>query len=272
MLAVARYHQTMALFFLGEIHELHRRSRGWFEDAEEREDRFLGSWLNAQLASYWVARDRPDTVRAMCEEATRLWAMLGDTGDFMISQACSEVLAACVLSKGDGGAIDQLETAMAWFDRSPLARVPFLVAQWHSARARTALACAELLPSGRARREALLGKAERSAEIAARPLAPTGRPVALPHYQSLALLVRAGLAATRGETELALERLDRALDRMGETPSYALRSAHARRARGLLLGGEEGEALVARTEADLRRMGVEEPARHARTVVPGFAP
>ncbi len=136
-------------------------------------------------------------------------------------------------------------------------------------RARTALACALLERPRRSRLEELLRKVEASITIAARPRGLGGRTFVLPHYHNLSVLLGAGLAAARGDTGSALRRLDRGLEQMSAAGNYSLLSAHARRARGILLGGAEGSALVEQAEADLRSKGVVDPARHARTVLPG---
>jgi len=37
-----------------------------------------------------------------------------------------------------------------------------------------------------------------------------------------------------------------------------------------MLGGAAGNALIEEAEADLASQGVADPARHARTILPGF--
>jgi hypothetical protein len=77
--------------------------------------------------------------------------------------------------------------------------------------------------------------------------------------------------AARGDAPSALGLLDRGLEELRAAGSYTLRSAHAQRAKGLLLGGTEGSTLLTRAEAELRRLGVADPARHARAILPGFS-
>lgn len=266
VLDVARYHQALALFLQGEVQDLDR-CWSWLEDAEDRNDVFLGSWLNVLLASQCLARGRVDTAREMCRRASRAFAV--DANDSIVL-AHGDVLAACDVDGGDASARDRLETALSWFDRSPFGVVPFLFCYVHCVRARTALACALLERPGRSRREELLREVEASIAIATRPRGLSDRTFVLPHYRNLSTLLGAGLAAARGDTASALRGLDRGLEQMSAAGNYSVLSAHARRARGVLLGGAEGETLVAQAEADLWSRGVADPGRHARTVLPGF--
>lgn len=268
--AVARYHQAIGLYLLGETQELRLRCQGWLDDAEERKDLFLVSWLNATLAAHQVARDRTDMAREMCQRAQQFWESLPEQGAFLLRMCCSDVLNACDVYDGHRAAFERLQADMAWFDGSPLARLPFMLCFYHWMRARAALAAAQQERPGSARCEELLREVEASSAIASRPRSPEGRELELPHYRILSHLLDAGTAALRGEHRAALDHLSRGLDQMGATGAYALRSAHARRARGLLLGGAEGQALIERAEADLGHLGVERPARHARAVLPGF--
>jgi hypothetical protein len=270
VLSVARFHQALALYSQGEVHELHRRCWGWLEAAKDRNDLFLGSWLDALLASWFVAARRTDVAREMCGEASRRWSAVEEAGRFnLVNLTSSEVLASCDVHDGDGSAWERLRTATAWFRSSPLDRIPFLVSHCRRMWARVALACAQGERPGDAREE-LLRESEVHLAVAAAPRGPGGRAVVLPHDRTMSTLLSAGLAAARGDAESALRRLELGLERMGAAGSYALLSAYARRARGILLAGSEGGALVAEAEAELRRMGVMDPARHARTVLPGF--
>lgn len=270
VLDVARYHQALGLYLQGEFQELHRRFWGWLEDAEDRNGLFLNAWLNAMIAGQFIARDRPDTAREMCRKSMEMWAHVEDMEDSGLTVTCREVLAQCDAYDGNVMVRDRLREATSWFDRSSLRVVPFVVCHTHCAWAAAALARAQQLSPGHARREELLREAEASIQSAAQPRGLDGRAFILPHYRNLSTLLGAGVAALRGDTESALVQLDRGLEQLSAAGSYTLRSAHARRAKGLLLGGTEGSALVVQAEADLRSLEVEDPARHARAVLPGF--
>jgi hypothetical protein len=268
VLDVARFHQATALCIQGEVQELNG-CWGWLQDAEDRADLFLGCWLNVLLASQCIARGRPDAAREMCHKASRMWAAVADMQDSALSIVYSETLSACEAYEGGGSVYDPIRTASGWFDHSPLRMFPFISCHFHCMRATAALACLEQ-PGPGAERQELLRDFETSIAMAARPRGLDGRESILPHYRTVSTLLSAGLAALRGDTESALRALDTGLGEMSTVGSYAVRSAHARRAKGLLLGGTTGKALCARAEADLRSLGVKDPARHARAFLPGF--
>lgn len=270
-LATSRFHQACALYVQGEAQELQRRCHGWLTDVVDRQDLFLGSWLNAVFASWCIARGRTDAAREMCRKATGMWAAVEEMRESNLSLCCSDVLCACDVYDGDDAAWERHGAATRWVERSALGRLPFMAGERASVRARAALACAERRPAGSSRREELLREVEAGIAIAANTPGLGGRSFELPHYRNLAILLRAGLAAIRGDADSALACLDRALEQMSAAGSYALRSAHARRARGLLIGGSAGDELVAQADAELRSLGVEDPATHARTILPGFA-
>jgi hypothetical protein len=50
-----------------------------------------------------------------------------------------------------------------------------------------------------------------------------------------------------------------------------LYAACARRQLGVLVGGDEGDALVSRGDAFMRQQGIVRPDRFAAMLVPGFA-
>ena len=269
VLDVARYHQAVALFIQSELSGL-QRCWGWLEDAEHRNDVFLGSWLNALLGVQYLAHDRPEGAREMCRKAAQTWAAVETMQASAMSLAQSDVLSACDVYEGDGSAWNNLRTGTAWFAGSALGIMPFMVCHYHGVRARTALACAQSMRSTDSQRERLLCEAEVSIAAAAAARGRDGRVFVLPHYRNLALLLAAGLAAARGDRNAALVGLEQGLEQLDAVTNYSLLSAHARRARGTLIGGREGSALVEQAEADLELHGVVDPRRHARTILPGF--
>lgn len=268
VLDVARFHQAVALCFQGEVQELDG-CWGWLQDAEDRADLFLGCWLNVLLASQCLSRDRPDAAREMCRKASRMWSAFSDMQDSALNIVYSEILSACEAYEGGGAVYDPISTANGWFEHSPLRMFPFVSCHFHCMRARAALACLEQQRAG-TERQALLREIDTSIATAARPRGLDGREFVLPHYRNMSTLLSAGLANLRGDTESALLYLDTGLGEMSAAGSYRVRSAHARRAKGILISGTKGKVLRKRAEADLRSLGVEDPSRHARAVLPGF--
>ena len=144
--------------------------------------------------------------------------------------------------------------------RSPLLRVEALALGALNSRARVALGFVAGAGVSAADRDAAL----RTAEWAARRLRAHRNALSPP----LAELVEAGVADARGDAPAALERFaraDAALEAVG-CPHYA---AAARRRRGVLLGGEEGDALVAAADAFFRAQGARDPSRFVAVLAPG---
>src|SRR5262249_14599662 len=130
-------------------------------------------------------------------------------------------------------------------------------AQCHTLRGQALLAAASVALPGRA---ALLRAVERDA----RTLDRIGNKVA----DAFALLLRAGTAACGGRREQA-----RALFAEGGNGLSALAmslwAAAARRRRGELAGGEEGQRFVDEADAAMRAQGICNPARMTAMFFPG---
>jgi hypothetical protein len=109
-------------------------------------------------------------------------------------------------------------------------------------------------------RDALLSGASAQARQMEREKTSWGAP--------LALLVHAGVAATRGDGAAALQRLAGAELglRAGE---MALHLAAARRRRGELTGGDAGRALAAESDAWMTGQGIRNPERMSVLLAPG---
>jgi hypothetical protein len=132
----------------------------------------------------------------------------------------------------------------------------------NSARARAAVARAADL--GRPRSAALLREAERRARRLERL---RGLPIAAPH----GWLIRAAVAHQQGRDAEAARHLKRAAAAFAGA-GMALHAAAARRRRGQLADGVEGQKLVAAADADMAARGVRDPERFAALYAPGFGP
>lgn len=82
-------------------------------------------------------------------------------------------------------------------------------------------------------------------------------------------MLRAGIAATRGDRETALAHLDAALAGF-EACNSRLWVVMAKRLKGGLLGGENGRDLVAGADAWMASEGIIKPDRVTAAFVPGF--
>ena len=109
-------------------------------------------------------------------------------------------------------------------------------------------------------RQALLRGVEEHARTILREKTPWG--------DALALLLRAGAAATRGETEQSLSLLEPAETGLAAA-DMALHAAVARRRRGELLGGDTGRGLVAAVDAWMAGQTIRNPERMTAMLAPG---
>jgi ATP/maltotriose-dependent transcriptional regulator MalT len=86
---------------------------------------------------------------------------------------------------------------------------------------------------------------------------------------AFATLLRAGVAAARGDGDRALEYLQHA-EGLLERSEMGLYLAVTRFHRGRVLGGADGQALVAEGRATMLAQGIADPETYARVLVPGF--
>jgi tetratricopeptide (TPR) repeat protein len=149
-----------------------------------------------------------------------------------------------------------------WHVLAPLRLFGFqgMTTQALERRAYCALAMAAVAPNNSRERERYLKSAERDAREMIRWKSPWGAAVAN--------LVRAGIAAQRGQTDLAVARIDAAECGFGEV-GMALHLTITRWRKGLLLGGETGNALVQESKDWLIGQGVRNPDRLNRVIAPG---
>jgi tetratricopeptide (TPR) repeat protein len=87
--------------------------------------------------------------------------------------------------------------------------------------------------------------------------------------QSLARLIRAGIASCRGDLESAKGLLEQALSGL-DTCELGLFAAAARRRLGQLLGGDQGKTLVAEADRWMSAQGIRNPTRMTAVYAPGF--
>jgi predicted Ser/Thr protein kinase len=140
--------------------------------------------------------------------------------------------------------------------RSLLLRIAVLRTLVHEQRGRAALALAAT-----ASKPALLRRAEREARILERE--------EMPFASAYAAWLRAGVAFVRGEGGAALAKAERA-QALFERADMELAAACVQHARGRMLGGSEGTAIVRKAEARLTAAGVRNPARLAASYAAGW--
>jgi hypothetical protein len=106
---------------------------------------------------------------------------------------------------------------------------------------------------------------EREVERTARALERMQRADAI----AAACMLRAALARRGGDRPRAQELLERA-EASHASASMSLHALYARRRRGELLGGDEGDALVWQADRTLESAGIRDPARWLAVQAPGF--
>lgn len=140
----------------------------------------------------------------------------------------------------------------SWLPRMELANL-----EAHGFRARAAIALAAVDPK---RRESLLEAAVWDVKRMIRPRADWAVP--------LAAAARAGIAAIRGDRERALFEL--AIAERGFTAGrMPLHCAAAQRQSGILMGGDDGCARIARADEWMRSQTIRNPEKMAHVIVPG---
>ena len=85
---------------------------------------------------------------------------------------------------------------------------------------------------------------------------------------ALADLLDAGASTLRGDTARAIDRLKRS-EALFDHADMALHAAAARRRRGELIGGAEGEQLIEAADAWMRQQHIASPERMVAMLAPG---
>jgi len=250
---VGRAMALRALEDLGRMRELEARALELIDAAAAEGNRFAETQGSNCLAIARIARGDTKGARDLARHGGELWSR----ADFdMLRLYMVRIQALCDLYEGDPcagwGRLSEIEPALK---RSGLLRIPLTRIDVLSLRAQLALASAHRDPGGRS---GWLRECERSL----RRLEREGRPDARLH----AALLRAGMAVAGGDPEAALAALALAVE-IGERNDMVLRAACATlRAAELRSDVEASEA----ARAEMRRCGVESPARWAGLYAPGF--
>ena len=248
-----------SMFFLGEVAALSRRLPALLEEAAARGSLLRATFLRIGFCSHvaWLAADDPGRAREELETGLAGWRrtsfdylqlwVRGAQTDIALYSGEAPVAAERIVesSRGVARALDRF--VQAGFIRGLDAR----------ARRRLAAAAQATSPS---ERDGLLRGAEGHAKTMMRERTLWGDP--------LALLLRAGASATRGETEAALRFLESAEAGFGSA-SMALHAAAARRRRGEVLGGDTGRELVADADVWMGAQSIKNPERMTAMLAPG---
>jgi hypothetical protein len=254
----AEMYALASLFMLGEIEELSRRLPRLLARAEERGNLLAARNLRVGCFSHvaWLAADDPHGARVQISKGVAPSHNVFDFSQIWMRGAQRDI----ALYTGEGLEAtapihEGWRRAARALDRFPQAGL--ILSLFSRARRRVALGAIATTPAAA---RAHLDQADRYARELRSQRAAWG--------EAVGLLVQAGSAATRGHREQALEAVTQAAARL-DAVDMALFAVVARRARGELLGGETGRALVAEADAWMAAQSIRRPDRMARMLAPG---
>jgi serine/threonine protein kinase len=232
-----------ALFYLGELDELGRRLPACLREADERGDLYeVASLRSANTNVAWLVRDEPAIARQQVQAAEREWTHQGyHLQHWFFAFAHAQI---DLYENQPQPAYERVCKSFIGLRKSFLLRIEHTRVEALFLRARTALACG------------LVGPAEADARRLARHGLEWARPAAA--------LIRAGVAAKKGDRSRATERLDEAVSRF-EAAEMAAFAAVARRRRAELAGTVDEAA-----NEWMRRQGIRNPDRFTTMLAPGF--
>jgi hypothetical protein len=249
-----------ARYYLGEIEELSRLVPLRLREATGRGDLYVSTYLQTGLFNaVHLFRDDPESARRAAENAMARWSHQGfhiqHHHDFVArSQLALYEGAGPELHARARAHVPRLEQSLLWQVQIVRIEAVYILG-------RAAVACAAAEAPGSPARKAFCGDARKSAR---RLMGESGAWAA-----PLGALVDAAALSLGGDRAGALARLVLAAAGADEL-DLTLFAIVARRARGLLLGGDEGQALVEEADRAMEARQIRAPARVAAMLAPGF--
>jgi eukaryotic-like serine/threonine-protein kinase len=249
-----------ALVFLGGLRELSERLPKLLKDAAERADIYAETSLKTRHAyMFRLMFDQPEKARSELGIAAAKLSHRGYHVQHYFHLVSDTEIS---LYAGMGAsAFQKLPESWRALKGALLVQgVQFFRIEWLHLRGRCAVAaaCGEALSVSH--REELLRSAQKDARRIERERVRWGDP--------LGALLRAGISSLRGEREESLQSLASAETGFAAA-DMALYAAAARRCRGVMLGGDEGRALVDAADAWMRNERIRNPERMAAMLAPG---
>ena len=245
-----------ALMYLGELGELSRRMPALLANARSSGNLYMETELCTRSNYYWLAADDPDEGERVTIESIARWSHKGFHRQHY-SAMLARIQTALYRDDADAawGLLGELELVLR---RSHLKRVQVMRIESRYLRARSALAMA--LRHG-AHRRRFLSVARSSARRIASERMPWSDPIAL--------LLTGAIAHLEGNTPLAVQYLDDAVDRF-DRADMKLYAAVARRRAGALRDDSRGRELSRQAEHWMAAQNIRNPAAMTRTLAPGF--
>jgi len=254
-LATSQLWYARAVMMRGESAALAAWLPGALRECDDRGDRYGGTTIRAAVLPFvHLTGDDPAGAIDAALAARRAWTAPGFHVQHYYATA-AEIAAR--LYRGDLAAAE-LQLAELWrgLERSHLARVQFIRVITRDLYARTLVAAARGGADPRLRRALRLAK-QLDGERAA-------------WARGLALIVRAGVAARRGQDARAADLRGAAIAALDAT-DLGLHAACVRAIDGPLRGGAAGRAAVEAATAFFSRQGLRAPAAMTAALVPGHA-
>ena len=258
-IATTRIFASYALRMAGRLRELCERFDRYTADADRTGDRYLATNLRTYHSIVWLIRD--DVLRASKDIEGLLDAWPGDRYQF---QHFTHLFARCEQALYAGqpeAALRAIEVEKPRIRRSAMLKISGIRLEHAWLCARVALAMAERAePSKRSR---FLHQARRNMRSLFRSDHQTG--------VAMAAMIEAGVLwlSPGADSVAAAVKLDHAVS-LAEASGAHLLAESGRRWLGEAVGGERGADLVNRSDAWMAEQGVQNPARLAYVIVPGF--
>lgn len=249
-----------ALFYVGDLPEMHRRAASLAAEALERGDQYAAATHSTfSLPMSQLADGDPQAARGTLADALARWTCAGFHVQHIIALMCQTYID---LYCGQGEAAwRRMQEQWPLVARSQLLRVQVLRSLLKHLRGRAALACA--------RRGGAAGPLLRAARRDARQLLRENMPYCTPHGRHLL----AGIAEIEGDRPRAVDLLAEAAQGY-ENCGMRLFAAALRGRLGQLRGDGEGQAAVEEAYTLLEEQGVQDVERFmdALTAIPQPTP
>jgi tetratricopeptide (TPR) repeat protein len=258
-LATTRSFACFSMRLGGRVRELCERFDRYTADADRTGDRYLATNLRTYQSIVWLIRDNPERARKDIEGILDAWPadMYQVQHFFHLFSRCEQA----VYSEKPEEAWRVILDESARLRRSTLLKVSGIRIEDASICGRAALAMAEKSPPGE--RAKFLRRVEQSVRVLRKCEHQTG--------VAMGATLDAGLrwlspGAERGDGMAALERAVATAEAAGAI----LLAESGRRWLGEIMGGRHGEEMRARSNGWMAAQGVQNPARLAHLIAPGF--
>ncbi len=258
-LATTRSFTCWAMRLAGRVRELCERFDRYTADADRTGDRYLATNLRTYQSVVWLIRDQPERASKDIEGILDAWP--ADTYQvqhfFHLYARCEQA----IYRDAPEGAWQAVLDEHVRLERSTLLTVSGLRIEYANIAGRVALAMAEKAPP--TQRQDFLHRVEQSVHRLRKCEHQTGVAIG-------ATLEAAMQWLTPGvESGQGISMLERAVA-TAEAAGAALLAESGRRWLGEIVGGRRGEEMRARSNGWMAQQGVQNPAKLAHLIVPGF--